>query len=520
MMKFLRSQSQTVLWLILLVLGGSFLFYGNVGSLLTGGGGHGTTDYGRIDGQDLSVAELYDAVRTTKDALIMSGRGAVLSQAGGRDQVAEEAWRQLLLLHEADKLHIQVSDQELIDYIHSWPLFQKDGVYSPDLYQQQMGMLQNTLHISPDAFEEILRNGLRADAVNKALFSTVRTPAHDVAAQYDKYEGPAQVTVVTFDPKAFAALVQVTPEEIAAEYKAHPENPAYRTQERRKIDYVLFPLTAEQAKLTGKDRETAIEALGEKALNFALALQPNPSAGTNGGAGPLPDFQAVAHTMGLTPVTTDFFTVDTPPTGLPPSPSINQTAFALTRDDPNSKVVEFDGGVAVLHLDDAQPSELRPLDEVKADIEKELRQTKAVQAAQVAAQNAAQALQAAVAKGTDFKTAATALKVDAQTLPEFVPSKVPQTDAHLQTIAYATTELSVGAVSQPIPIESDSTTVVIHLDKRSPADPAGLSRFEAAFRRNEDERLRNVVSDDWANWMAKQPGTHKPPDLEQYGSVE
>jgi peptidyl-prolyl cis-trans isomerase D len=519
MMKFLRSQSQTVLWLILLVLGGSFLFYGNVGSLLTGGG-HGTTDYGRIDGQDLSYAELADAVRTTRTALIIGGGAQQLNQPGGHERLAEDAWEQLLLLHEADKLHIEVSDQELIDYIHSWPIFQKDGVYSPDLYQQQMAMLENTAHITPDAFETFLRSRLRISAVGKALFSTIRTSAHDVAAQYDKYEGPAQVTVVTFDPKAFAASAPVTPEEIEAEYKAHPENAAYRTQERRKIDYVLFPLAAEQAKLTGKDREAAIEALGEKALTFALALQPNPSAGTNGGAAAAPDFQAEAHASGLTPVTTDFFTVDTPPTGLPPSPSINQTAFALTRDDPVSKVVEFDGGVAVLHLDDVEPSELRPLDEVKADIEKDLRQTKAVQAAQAAAQDAAQGLQAAVARGADFKTAAAALKLDAQTLPAFVPSKVAQSDPHLQTIAYATTELSVGAVSQPIPIENDNTTVVVHLDNRSPADPAGLSRFEAAFRQNEDERLRNLVSDDWANWMAKQPGTHKPPDLEQYGSVD
>jgi len=226
-------------------------------------------------------------------------------------------------------------------------------------------MLQNTLHISSDAFEEILRNGLRADAVNKALFSTVRTPAHDVAAQYDKYEGPSQVTVVTFDPKAFAASVPVTPDEIAAEYKAHPENAAYRTQERRKIDYVLFPLAAEQAKLTGKDREAAIEALGEKALNFALALQPNPSASTNGGAGPLPDFSGGGPHDGAEPGDDRFLHGGYAADRAAAEPFNQPDGVRADAGRSNSKVVEFDSGVAVLHLDDVQPSELRPLDEVR-----------------------------------------------------------------------------------------------------------------------------------------------------------
>ena len=530
MMKFLRSQSQTVLVVVLGVIGLGFLFYGNAGNLLTTSTTRTSNDYGRIDGEDLTVAELTDAIRNTRDSLIIHGQQRQLQQPGAGAQVAQEAWRQLLLLHEADKLHVNVSDKELVDYIRSLPIFQKDGVYDPATYEHVMEELKNILRIPADSgvdplantkaiFENILRNDLRTEAVSKALFSTIRNSAHDVSAQYEKIYGPATVSMISFDPKTFASTVHVTPAEIEAEYKAHPTNPAYRTQEKRKVDYVLFLLTPDQAKLPDAQKTAAKDALGQKALDFALAFQPEPSA-TGETAPPAPDFMAEAKKRGLAPVTTDFFTADSTPSGVPPSPAFNSAAFALTKDNAISKVVELDNGVAVLHLAEIQPSDLRPLDEVKADIQKQLEKTQAAAAAETAAGNAAKSLQDAVAKGTDFKAAAAALNLKVETLPPFVPIKAPPGNQRLQAIAYATTSLKPGQVSDPIPVPSDETTAVVHLDDRGKADPAGLADFEKRFRDAQDEQLRTMVYSDWANWKSKQPGTHKPPELQAFGSVE
>ena len=320
-----------------------------------------------------------------------------------RRKVAEEAWRQLLLLREADRLHINISDKELVDYVHSQPVLQKDGVYSPDVYQSRMTELQNIIHVPAEAgvdplvsakamFETVLRNDLRVQAVTKALFSSIRSSARDVSTQYEKFYGPATVSFVTFDPKSFVAAAQVTPADIEAEYKANPTNPAYRTKEKRKVDYVLFLLSPDQAKLPDAQKAVAKDALGQKALDFALAFQPDPSA-TPGTTPPPPDFQAEAKKRGLTPATTDFFSADTPPANVPPSPAFNTAAFSLTKDNAISNVFELDNGVAVLHLAEIQPSDLRPLAEVQADIMKQLQQTKGLQAEQLAAQSASEKLQ-------------------------------------------------------------------------------------------------------------------------------
>jgi len=528
MMKFLRSQSQTVLVVVLGFIALGFLFYGSSGNFLTTGSSRASNDFGRIDGEDLTVADLTDAVRNTRYWLIINGQSEELSRPGAAKEVAEEAWRELLLLREADRLHINVSDKELVDYVHNQSIFQKDGVYSPAAYEAFIGELKNILHIPADSdvdptastqavFETVLRDNLRINAVRTALFSTIRSSAQDVSTQYEKFYGPATVSLVTFDPKSFIATAQVTPAEVEAEYKAQPLNPAYRTHEKRKVDYVLFLLTPDQAKLPDAQKAAAKDALGQKALDFALAFQPEPS---DTEASPPPDFLTEANKLGLKPATTDFFAADTPPANVPPSPAFNSAAFALTKDNTISKVVELANGVAVLHLAEIQPSNLRPLEEVQADIEKQLQQAEGLQAEQAAAQSASEKLKAEVAKGADFKTAAAAMNLKVETLPAFVPIKASPGDQRLQTIAYATTSLVSGQVSDPVPMQANNTALVLHLDSRGKADPAGLADFETRFRQSQDEQLRQIAYVDWANWKSKQPGTHIPPDLDAYGSVE
>jgi peptidyl-prolyl cis-trans isomerase D len=530
MMKFLRSQSQTVLAIVLAVIALGFLFYGNSGNFLTTGVAHTSSDYGRINGDDLTVAELTDAVRNTRYGLIIKGREQDLQQHGASAEVAELAWRQLLLQREAERLHVAVSDRELVKYIQSLPIFQKEGVYSPEVYETRMGELKNILHLPSEdgadplastkaVFENVLRNDLTTNAVSSALLAGVRSSIHDVASEYDKFYGPATVSSITFNPASYVASAQVTSDEIAAEYKAHPTNPAYRTKEQRKVDYVLFLLSPDQAKLPDAQKAAAKNALGEQATKLALAFIPDPSA-TPGSSPPPPDFAMEAKKEGLTPVTTDFFTADQPPAGVPPSPSFNNAAFALTKDNPISKVVDLDNGVAVLHLVEIKPSDLRPLSEVQAEIQKQLQEGKGLQAEQQAARLVSQELKAQVAKGVDFKTAAAAMNLKVDILPTFVPAKATSGDQRLQTIAYAVAPMTAGQVSGPIPIELDNATLVLHLDSRTPADPAGLADFEKRFRDSQDEQLRELVFTDWANWKSKQTGTHRPPDLDSYGSVD
>ena len=341
----------------------------------------GPTDFGRIDGENVTEADLTGSVRNERTTLLLFNRS---KEQPSQAEIAQDAWTRLLLLHEADKLHIDVADADLVANIQSQPQFQKDGVYSPDLYRDFTTFLQNEEHVSPDTYAALLHDQMRIAAVYRALFSSIHALGADADAGYEKEYGPVQISYVSFSPAAYLATTKVTPAEIEAAYKADPMNPAYRTDEKRQVEYVVFPLTPEQQKLPDKDKAAAIQAVGEKALDFALALQPDPNA-PNTSAPPAADFQAEAKKRGLTPITTNFFAATTPPAGMAPSPAFNNAAFSLTKDDPISKVVQLDNGVVVMHLLQIQPSELKPLAEVTPIIEKQLQQQKAAQAAQFAA---------------------------------------------------------------------------------------------------------------------------------------
>jgi hypothetical protein len=180
----------------------------------------------------------------------------------------------------------------------------------------------------------------------------------------------------------------------------------------------------------------------------------------------------------------------------------------------------MDNGVAVLHLAEIQPSELRPLDEVKGDIQKQLLEARSLQSAQIAAQLAGKALQANVAKGGDFKTLAASMKFKVETPPAFVPNAVQGGDPKLQALAYQAIGLEANQVSEPFRLQGGDTFAVMHLDSRGQPDPAGLADFEKRLRGEEDQQLRAFATADWVDWKSKQPGTHKPPDLDAYGTVE
>ena len=533
MMKLLRSQSQTVLALVLAVIAFGFLFYGNAGNLLTFGTARTTNDFGRIDGEDLTSADIYDAVREERNSIILNGGSEELQKPGAAQEVARSAWAQLLLEREADRLHINVSTQDIVNFIQKMPAFQnKDHVFDIATYNDRMKDLQVLLHVTPEAgtdpvattrgiFENIIHDTLRASAVREALFGSVRSSAQEVSDAYTKLNSPTIVSYVTFDPKTYESQLHITPADIEAQYKNNPTNPAYRTQEKRKVDYVLYTLTPEQQKLPDDQKQSAKDALGQKALDFVLAFQPDPSAAP-GTPAPNLDFKTEAQKRNLAPASTDFFSEDQPPAGLPPSSAFNQASFALSKDAPVSRVVELDNGVAVLHLAEIQPSQLRPLDEVKAGIEKEVLAQNARQSANVSAQLLAKIIEEKVSKGATFPAAVTAVnpKLQVVTVPAFVPQSVER-DPKLGVIAYQAFQLKDNQVSGPFALTEDGGTIaVLHVDSRATANPAGLADFDKTYRARQDQQLQSLALEDWVNWKSRQSGTRRPPQLEAYGNVE
>lgn len=497
MINFFRNQSQIFLGILLALIGASFIFYTKFSSMdyLR------NTSIAKIEGHSLSP----DEFRTAEQAVTIMYTLRTGQRFPAENEIlVRQIWNRLLLLSGADDLKIQVSDDEVSDFIQKLPFLQKDGKFQIGLYNQFVGGFLNSQKVSEARFEQIVQDDLRIEKLESTLVSPIHASTPEVNETLQKYFGPVKLSYITFDSAAYLSKAEVSPQEIQKAYQDDSANPEYRTKEKRKVAYAFFPLSPAQQKLTGKDKDVAKQALGEQAMNFSVALLDEKD-------GKKPDFNQTAQNFKATVGTTDFFAVDETPKGIPASPNFNQAAFHLTPSDPNSNVVETDAGCYVLQLLDIQASQPKPLDEVKSLIEKNLKDRKAAEMARSMAKVNQALLQAELKKGVPFKTAAAQLKLAVSDLPEFVPADPKLKDPKLGEFLQLTQTLSPGQLSEFLPSMEGGS--IVYMESRKPASMDDVAKNAAAIRQSLEGRKRSLFLQEWLNRQAHKPGTEPPAEL-------
>lgn len=106
--------------------------------------------------------------------------------------VLEEMIRKTLLMQEARKRKLKVSDAELNDYIQKFPYFQKDGRFNQQLY---LGIIRNQLHTTPGELENDIRQSMMMAKLHDQVTAEVTAvPAKEIdeaLAKYQKEKKPA-----------------------------------------------------------------------------------------------------------------------------------------------------------------------------------------------------------------------------------------------------------------------------------------------------------------------------------------
>lgn len=86
-----------------------------------------------------------------------------------RQQTLASLINQELLLQEAKRLGIRVSDEEIINTIQSLPQFQHEGEFNMHIYRQT---LQFNLDMSPGDFEEMIKKNIAAQKLERFIISS------------------------------------------------------------------------------------------------------------------------------------------------------------------------------------------------------------------------------------------------------------------------------------------------------------------------------------------------------------
>ncbi len=355
----------------------------------------GANDVASVDGQSVSVREFNEELRQQLDRIRgIIGRGADVSTfdtPDARVNLLDNLIDRRVLAAAAVKSRLTISDEQLRELISTMPPFQVDGKFSKQTYEA----LLQAQNMTPAAFESRMRFDLAMSQLNRAVAGSV-IQSRAVSTRLAALEGQqrevqefvipadsfvAQVKVDEAAVKAFydanqnefrtpemvkaeylvlsseqlGALDPPTEEEIKAAYASRSSQ--YRQEEQRHVSHILIaagaeakPADKEAAKKKAEALEAELRKSPEKFADLAKKNSQDPGSAEKGG-----DLGVVGPGMMVKP--------------------FEEAAFRL-KEGEISSVVQTEFGYHVIRVTGIQPAKIKGLEEVRAEITKDLAKQK------------------------------------------------------------------------------------------------------------------------------------------------
>ncbi len=150
-----------------------------------------------------------------------------------------EAWERLMLVREARRRGIKVSDTEVINTIRDFPFLVRNGGFDKDLYHR---VVETTFRTSPRQFEEDMRESLMIARLFESVTAQITASDEEVWEAFKERHEKIQIAYLGRSPKDFADSVEVPEEEVKAYYEAHAEE--FERPRQARIAYLSFPANA------------------------------------------------------------------------------------------------------------------------------------------------------------------------------------------------------------------------------------------------------------------------------------
>ena len=196
-----------------------------------------------VEGNDVTVGQFRQAYARQMDAY-RSAYGAnmderLLRQLGIDQRIVQQLIEEEVSLAEARRLEITASDEEVKHRILGIPAFQENGQFiGYDRYRQMLQMQNPPLRESD--FEDQVRKSITIEKLQAALTNWISISEADVEAAFKERNEKVKLAVVNFPADRFREGLQASDQEVAAWFDEHKDE--YRVPEKRKVKYALLDL--------------------------------------------------------------------------------------------------------------------------------------------------------------------------------------------------------------------------------------------------------------------------------------
>lgn len=489
----IRNAQKSIWWVVIALLGISFVFYfsnADVGAI-------GSDQFGRIYDRTITRIEFQKNARLFNLAreLGMFGflQDLVTGASSEAEAYAEFTWNRLILRHEAARLGLRPSASEIAEVVKGLRTFRGESGFESKKYEDFARNALPAMGFTEAQLEELAGDQVRLTRVKDLLGTGVHIAEAESRENYERAYGKMDVSVVRLGAQDLAKDVKISDEEIAKYYEAHKTE--LKTEEKRKVESVSFALTEEQKKLTGKERIEPLQKLADRANDFNQALL-EPGA----------DFHQLAAKFQLPILTTGEFTRAAPDAQFSALPQLTESAFQLTAQAPNTDALQAGDGFHVLHLSGLAEARPLSLEEGKPKIVEAIKSDRLREMVARKGSEAARKIREALKAGTPLEGALQQAGLKAEKIPSFSLAQSPMAKAEaevapktespdLPMIKSAVAEMAPGEVSEFVPAEGGGLVAI--LEKREPPNAAEYEMGKAMFAARYLRSKRGIVFYEW-----------------------
>ncbi|MDH3256782.1 MAG: SurA N-terminal domain-containing protein [Nitrospinota bacterium] len=258
MLNFIRKQSdtwmvKTILWMIVLAFVATIFYSWGAGGQF--GGANKTV--ATVNGMEIKINEFDRAYGNIVNFYREQFRGQFSEEMAAKLKLKENALDALiqnrLVLLEAKKMNLMVSDQELAESIFKQPQFQKDDKFSNSLYQNYLRFSR----INAKDFEENQRRNLLREKLEGIIKASTQISEREIQDAYKKENEKIKFEYIGFSKDYFKPAGRPSDKELQKYFDSHKSQ--FEVPEQIQVQYV---------KLTPKMVEDTIEIYEEDIKDY------------------------------------------------------------------------------------------------------------------------------------------------------------------------------------------------------------------------------------------------------------
>jgi len=204
-----------------------------------------------VEGRDITVGRFRAAYQRQMQGYRAQFGGNVdermLKQLGIDQRIVQQMIEEEAALAEASKLGIGASDEEVRTRIASIPGLQENGQFIGEQRYRQILQLQ-TPPLTVSDFEQQIRRSITVEKLRAALTNWISVSDKEVEDEFRRRNEKVKLAVVSFPADKFREGLEATDAELSAYYEAHKNE--LKIAEKRKVKYALVDMQAIRNKIT------------------------------------------------------------------------------------------------------------------------------------------------------------------------------------------------------------------------------------------------------------------------------